>query len=105
MPDALSRRPLSSEAWVRSQASLCEICGGKSGIGTGFLPSTAVFTCQYSTSAPYSIFMCMLLVPEEQVDVVWEPPKCLSEIGGCWIEKYFHFCSVFKALSRNIAPN
>ena len=42
------------EAWVRSQASPCDIFGGHSATGTGFCPSTPVFPCQYhSTNAPY----------------------------------------------------
>ena len=39
MAQAISRKPLTAEAQVRSQESPCEICGGESGIGTGiFFP-------------------------------------------------------------------
>ena len=45
----------SVEAWVQLQASPCGKCSGWSGTGTGFSPSTVIFTCHYhSTSAPYS---------------------------------------------------
>lgn len=36
MAQAVSRRSFTVEAWVRSQASPCEICGRHSGTGTGF---------------------------------------------------------------------
>jgi hypothetical protein len=35
MAQAVSRRPLTAEAWVRARVNPCEICGGKSGTGTG----------------------------------------------------------------------
>jgi hypothetical protein len=53
MAQAVSRRPHTAEACVRSRVSPCEIYGGQSGTGTGFSPSTSVFPCQYhSTDAP-----------------------------------------------------
>jgi hypothetical protein len=53
MAQAVSRRPLTAEARVRSRGSLCGTCGGQSGTGTGFSPSTSVFPCQFhSTGAP-----------------------------------------------------
>jgi hypothetical protein len=42
-----------AEARVRSRVSPCEICGGQSGIWTGFSKSTSVFSCQFHyTGAP-----------------------------------------------------
>jgi hypothetical protein len=53
MAQAVSRRPLTVEARVRSRVGPCGICGGQSGTGTGFSPITSVFPCQfYSTGAP-----------------------------------------------------
>jgi hypothetical protein len=48
------RHPV-AEVTVRSQGSAFELCGGQSGAGIGFAPSTAVFPCQYHcTHVPYS---------------------------------------------------
>jgi hypothetical protein len=55
MAQAVIRRSLTTEAWVRSQVSACDICGGQSGTGSGFSPSTSIFHCQYySTKATNS---------------------------------------------------
>ena len=52
--EAVSRRPLIAENRVPSQAWPRETCGGQSGSGAGFSPSTSFFPCQHhSTSAPY----------------------------------------------------
>jgi hypothetical protein len=53
MVQAVSRRPLTAKARVRSGVSPCGICGGQSGTGTGFSPSTSVFPFQFhSTGDP-----------------------------------------------------
>jgi hypothetical protein len=52
MAQAVSRRPLIAENRLRSRVSVCVICGGQSGTGTSFSPSTLVFPCQFlSTGA------------------------------------------------------
>jgi hypothetical protein len=53
MAQAVSRRPATAEARVRSWVSPCGICVGQSDTGTGFSASTSVFPCQFhSTGAP-----------------------------------------------------
>jgi hypothetical protein len=50
MAQTVSRRPPTAEAWVLSRLSPCGICGGQSGTGTGFSPSSSVFPCQYHST-------------------------------------------------------
>jgi hypothetical protein len=53
MAQAVSRRPPTPEARVRSRVGLCGICGGQIGSATGFYPSISVFPCQFhSTGDP-----------------------------------------------------
>jgi hypothetical protein len=55
MAQAVSRRPFVALARVRSQVSLCQICGGLSGTGTRFSRGISVSRSQYhSTDAAYS---------------------------------------------------
>jgi len=47
MAEAVSRRPLTVEAWVWTQASTYGICVGQSSTVTGFSPNNAVLPCHY----------------------------------------------------------
>jgi hypothetical protein len=50
MAQVVSRRPLTAEARVRAMVNPREICGGHSGTGTGFSPSSSVFPYQYHST-------------------------------------------------------
>jgi hypothetical protein len=47
MVQAVSRKPLAVEAQICSRVSPCGLCGGQTGIGTGFCP---VFPRQYHST-------------------------------------------------------
>ena len=47
MAEAVSWRPLTTQARVRSEVSACESHGEQSSNGGGFSSSNSVYTCQY----------------------------------------------------------
>jgi hypothetical protein len=59
MAQAVSRRSLTAEARVHARINPCSICGGQSGTGTGFSPSSSAFPSQY-----HSIFAL-------QTHIIW----------------------------------
>jgi hypothetical protein len=46
MAHTVSRRPLTAESRVHAPVNPCWICGGQSGTGTGFSPSSSILSCQ-----------------------------------------------------------
>jgi hypothetical protein len=50
MAQVVSRRPLTAEAQVCAQVNQCGICGGQSGTGKGFSPSSSVFPSIYHST-------------------------------------------------------
>jgi hypothetical protein len=57
MAQAVSHGPVMAEALVHARASLCEICGGQSGTGTGFYASSWFsLSISFHRSSPYSYF-------------------------------------------------
>ena len=91
MAEAVSRRRLTAEAQVRSQASTHEICGGHSGTGTHFSPSTSCFPLSVSFhQRSILIVIYMILSREGRTGEVWESSYSngFPEIGECWTETY-----------------
>jgi hypothetical protein len=50
MAQTASRRPFTTEAWVRTRVNPRGICGGQNGTGTDFSQSSLVFHCQYHST-------------------------------------------------------
>jgi hypothetical protein len=62
MAQAVNRLPLTAEARVRTRANQCGICGGRSGSGAGFSPSSLIFLCQYIIPPSLSKLISLCLI-------------------------------------------
>jgi hypothetical protein len=51
MAQVVSSRPVTAEDRDRSRVNPCGICGGQSGSGTGFYPSSSVSPSIYNSTA------------------------------------------------------
>jgi hypothetical protein len=63
MVQVVSRRALTAETRVRNRFNACVICGGQSGTGTGFSPSSSVLPCHI---IPPSFAVLIYHLGEEQ---------------------------------------
>jgi hypothetical protein len=103
---AVSRRPVTAEARVRFQVSIREVCGGQSGTGTGFSPSTWIFPFQYhSTNGPYSSSCTGCCYQKDKRATPGNVPKGhdFSENGERWIEHNFQFFILQRISKQDIA--
>jgi len=94
---AVSRRPATTEARVRSRTSPSEICDEQSGLSTGPSSGTSRLRCQcHSTSAP-----CVLFLQEKQTGEAWEPQKGISsQIFGRMARKVGRMACIVGRVAR-----
>ena len=106
---AASRRSLTVEARVRSQACRYGFCGGQSVSVTGFSPSTSVFPCQYhSTNAPYSFILLPptlynVSLPVLQFSPVSTIPPILHTHSFSYHPRYIMFLSQYFSFPLSIS--
>jgi hypothetical protein len=87
MAQVVRRRPLTAEARVRARVNPCGICGGQSGNGTDFSPSSSVFPCQYiippSLSKLISSGECVICERKKAGIHAWvpDPPHLQKKTG------------------------
>jgi hypothetical protein len=88
MTQAVCRQPLNAEAWVYTWVSPCGICGGQSGTGTRFSPSSLDFPCQYHSIMALHFFSLFMgwdyiseLLPLTDILLI---PQMINEYGEWW---------------------
>jgi len=87
---AVSRRPITTETQVGSQVSPCEICGGQSGGGTGFSPSTSGSPVTIHSSLVHTHLHVAFTRRTNGRSLGTYRNNALSEIWNFWRERYFH---------------
>jgi hypothetical protein len=111
MTQAVSRRPVTAEARVRSWVSPRGVCGGQSGTGTGFSPSTSVSPVNFippvlyymekrkknlsssSQGCTISLKICGASVasataPSTKTTNKWQTYR-VYQTTGCYVESHF----------------
>jgi hypothetical protein len=80
LAQAVSRRPLTAEAWVGVQVNQYRICDVPSGTGTGFCSGSSVFPCHHH-SIVFSILMYHL--GDEQYSRWWPQFRDIGSSDQC----------------------
>jgi hypothetical protein len=90
---SVSRRPVTMEIRIFSQASPFEICGGQSGNLTGFCTSVSVFRCYFQSSSDLYFHLHVALIKtKDNAGDLWNS-NTISEIWEYCLGKYCHcFC-------------
>jgi hypothetical protein len=79
---AVSRRHFTAETQVRSQLSLCKICGGQSGTGTAFFPSASIQYCQCHSTGVSLLGQTKILVIIFTTRLHEKPQGCRASLAS-----------------------
>ena len=82
MDQKVSRPPVTAEARARSKVITCGICGRRSGTGTGFSSTQCIGFPLSVSFHQRSLLIFMLLLPEGQTAVTWEPSNMRCSFGN-----------------------
>ena len=101
MAQAVRLWPLAKEAWVLTQDTPCEICGGQSGSGRGISTSTLILPCWYHFQQCFILILIYLLfLSEGQSGKAWETSKSIRKSGSIEHSNILFFL-IFKSVTIN----